>query len=352
MIERDMWLRTVELRGCDAMPSRIHISKAVRSLYSAALAELAARFPQVDTNIADSSETDCGPDAMHAACEPFTDAWGCVWANLQDGMVGQVKTPALDDWAKLKHYSPPSPALTDHCHPVDWERERRLIESGRREGILIQGAIDHGFFFQRLCYLRGFGNLMLDVACGEPHLRELCRMVLEFNRGLVERYLELGVDVMVFGDDLGMQDRLVLSPAAWRRYVKPAYSELFGMCRVSGAHVYLHSDGYIADILPELLECGVTVINPQDTCNGLDNLRRSLKRRTCIDLDIDRDLVARRTPHEIIAHIRRCVRVLGSPDGGLMLTCGIYPPTPLANIEAVFRAMAKCSSPFAEPQAS
>ena len=173
-------------------------------------------------------------------------------------------------------------------------------------------------------------------------------MVLEFNRGMVERYLALGVDVLNFGDDLGMQERLTISPAAWRRYVKPAYAELFGMCRRAGAHVYLHSDGYIVDIMPDLLECGVTMLNPQDLCNGVETIRRELKGKVCIDLDIDRQtVVPRGTPAQVEDHIRRCVEALGSSAGGLMLTCGLYEGTPLENIEAVFRGMAACRRTFA-----
>jgi len=62
----------------------------------------------------------------------------------------------------------------------------------------------------------------------------------------------------------------------------------------------------------------------------------------CIDLDIDRQkIVPWGTPREIDAHVRRCVQMLASPRGGLMLICGIYPGTPLENIEAVLAAMSR-----------
>lgn len=338
-MQRDEWLSNVELRGCTQTPCTVHVSPAVWSEYRRDLAEVAARFPDVDANVPDGDDWDAF-GLMHRRGEPFEDAWGCVWENLHDGMTGQVRRPPLPEWHALADYGPPSPARTDHFGPIDWDDERRLMESGRSAGVLTRGAISHGFFFQRLYYLRGFENLMADIAAGDERLDRLCGMVLTFNEGLVERYLEIGVDVMVFGDDLGMQERLTISPAAWRRYVRPAYEKLFGMCRDAGTHVYLHSDGYIVDILPDLLECGVTILNPQDLCNGLENIRRCLKGKVCVDLDLDRQrIVPFGTPEQIDAHVRRCVETLGSPRGGLMLTCGIYPGTPLENIEAVFRAM-------------
>ncbi|MHC4480178.1 MAG: uroporphyrinogen decarboxylase family protein [Planctomycetota bacterium] len=338
MVNRERWLKAVEFRSLAAIPCRVSISQAVWRQFGGALAGVIARYPTVDANEA----PDSGLDGMHTRGDSFADAWGCRWSNLHDGMVGQVRAPALASWDALKGYRPPSPHQTDHLHPIDWDDERRLIESGRREGVLLHGAIDHGFFFQRLYYLRGFQNLMLDIARHDPRLDRLCEMVLAFNAELVERYLELGVEVMNFGDDLGMQERLTISPADWRRYVKPAYAQLFGMCRAAGAHVYLHSDGYIVDILPDLMECGVTVLNLQDLCNGLGTIRRELKGRVCVDLDLDRQrIVPFGTPEDIDAHIERCVRTLGAPEGGLMLVCGIYPGTPLENIEAVFRAMSR-----------
>lgn len=348
-MEREKWLSNVESRGCDAIPCTLHVAAAVWHAHRQALAEIVARYPDIAVNPPPSAEDRDAFAPRERRGKKFTDAWGCVWENLHDGMVGQVTEPPLADWGSLSSYEPPSPARTGHFHPMDWDRERRLILSGRKEGVLTRGAIDHGFFFQRLYYLRGFENLMADIAVGDPRLDTLCRTVSEFNEAAARFYLDVGVDVIHFGDDLGMQRRLTISPRAWRRYVKPAYARLFGMCRSAGAHVSLHSDGYIVDIMPDLIECGVTILNPQDLCNGIENIRRELKGKVCIDLDIDRQtVVPRGTPQEIDAHIRYCVQTLGSPQGGLMLTCGIYPGTPLKNIEAVLHAMSRYRRLFAE----
>jgi len=342
--DRSVWLSNVEFRGARRVPCSVYISAAVLRSEAARLREIAARYPSVDSNVpAEGEEPDLGPTDRKD--EPFTDSWGCVWRSLRDGITGQVIRSPLSDWDMLRDYQPPSPSTCGHLGPLDWEHERRLIDSARKQGALTRGAIAHGFFFQRLYYLRGFENLMVDIATQDPRLDELCEMVLSFNEGLVRRYLDIGVDVMHFGDDLGMQERLQISPVAWRRYVKPAYARLFGMCRRAGAHVYFHSDGYIVDIMPDLIECGVTILNPQDLCNGLDNIQRLLKGRVCIDLDIDRQsILPFGMPQDVDRHIERCVRTLGSTRGGLMMICGIYPGTPIENIEALFRAMERHGS--------
>jgi hypothetical protein len=351
--QREVWLRNVEMRGCDAVPCKVHLSPALCLEHGSALRELLARYPHVEAHCPEETELAEALGEQQRAGEPFQDAWSCVWHNLHDGMTGQVSRPALADWDELERYEPPSPAESGHFGSVDWDHEERLARSARAEGALVRGAVAHGFFFQRLCYLRGFENLMLDVARADPRLDRLCEMVFQFNRGLVERHLALGVDVMHFGDDLGIQDRLAVSPAAWRRYVGPAYARLFGACRRAGAHVHLHTDGYVVDIMPDLVECGVTILNPQDLCNGLDAIRWELKGRVCVDLDLDRQLItARGTPEQVDGHVRRCVETLGSPRGGLMLTWGAYPGVPLKNVEAVFRAMSRYRSLPARSAAS
>jgi len=345
-MDRESWLRLVERRGSGEVLCKVAVSPGVRALYGRDLARIAARYPHVAAGNLDRDWQ--GFDRRHRAGQTLRDSWGCTWENVHDGIVGQVTGHPLADWTALKDYVPPRAAEVRHLGPIDWEHERHRIARQRAEGLLVQGSVDHGFFFQRLYYLRGFMNLMTDIGLGDPRLDSLCEMVLEFNRGIVERYLDMGVDVVVFGDDLGMQERLTISPAAWRRYVKPAYAELFGMCRRAGAHVYFHSDGYIVDIMPDLIECGVSILNPQDLCNGLENIRRELKGKVCIDLDIDRQsIIPRGTPDRIVDHIRHCVRVLGSSEGGLMLTCGLYEGTPLENIEAVFRGMEGCRMLYA-----
>ena len=107
-----------------------------------------------------------------------------------------------------------------------------------------------------------------------------------------------------------------------------------------GALVALHSDGYIMDFMDDFMRAGVDIINPQDLVHGIDNLAHEVKGRMCIRLDIDRQkIVPYGTRREIFELIEEEVRVLGSPRGGLEFICGIYPPTPPENVDAVCSAL-------------
>jgi hypothetical protein len=111
-------------------------------------------------------------------------------------------------------------------------------------------------------------------------------------------------------------------------------------CRKAGAHVYFHSDGYVMELMDAFVAAGVTIINPQDLCNGIDNLAREAKGRMCISLDLDRQrIVPYGTRADIRALIEEEVRKLGAPQGGLQMIAGIYPPTPPENVDALCEAL-------------
>ena len=263
------------------------------------------------------------------------DVWGCLWHHPGGGIVGQVVEHPLDDWAKFKEWQVPSP---DGIIADIREKAAARLDSDPNEAW--HGGLDHNFVFLRLGDLRGFDNFMADVAEENPMLYELRDMVVDYWCQITKAHLDCGAVMVGAGDDLGMQDRLPISPNAWRKLMKPAYSRIFGMTREHDACFSLHTDGYIVDIIPDLIEIGLWQLNPQDTVNGLDNLARLAKGKVHIVLDIDRQhITAFGTPEEVDAHIKNCIQSLGSPDGGLDLCFGAYPGTPIENIEAVISAM-------------
>ncbi|MEZ4640962.1 MAG: hypothetical protein R2856_39390 [Caldilineaceae bacterium] len=107
-----------------------------------------------------------------------------------------------------------------------------------------------------------------------------------YNLNATRRFLALGAEMMSYGEDLGIQHGLPISPADWRRWIKPSYSRLFGLARERDLPVRLHTDGYILDIIPDLIECGVTLLNPQFRPNGLDGIRQMTSGKLAIDLDL------------------------------------------------------------------
>ena len=339
MTEKEKWLRMIEGRGCDEIPCTVSLSPATWARHRENLEQLVIRYPDIFGDYEPGRKDFDAFDPVYRQDEQYTDNWGCVWDNRQGGLEGQIVHHPLADWSNFDAYRAPDPlAVAERVPRPDWGDVRAAAAAARAEGRLVRGSGDR--YFERLHFVRGFSEFLMDVAEDSPRIAQLSDLILQHNMTLVERWLEIGADLMYFGDDLGMQDRLIIHPDKWRRHIKPGYATMHGTCRRAGAHVFLHSDGYILDILPDLIDVGVSIVNPQDRVNGIDNIARICKGRVCICLDIDRQrLLPFGTPREIREHIRECVIKLGSPAGQLMLTAWVSHDAPLCNLVALCDAL-------------
>jgi len=276
------------------------------------------------------------------AGQPYTDPWDCVWETEDDGIIGAVHGHPLESWDRFDRYQMPDPAVTDGTFPVDWTKTAARVRQAKATGELVWAGLPHGHTFLRLQDIRGYENLLVDMADDDPRLRRLIAMVAEFNYQCVLRWLALEPAVIDYAEDLGMQVGPMISPAQFRRYIKPVYQKIMQPARERGCIVAMHSDGDIRSLADDLVDAGVQVLNLQDLVNGLDWIAEKFAGRVCINLDIDRQSITRfGTPEQIDTLIREEVAKLSSPQGGLMMIYGLYPGVPLQNIQALMDAMEK-----------
>jgi hypothetical protein len=336
--ERENWLRAVEFRGPAWIPCRVSFSPSAWKVYREDLERIALAHPHIFPRYEPGSvDFDAMPLAYREG-EPYRDNWGCLWKNIQEGLEGQVIEHPLANWSALPTYRPPDLMRHTERGTRDWAQTEAEIVDQRRQGLLTWGQGER--LFDRLYFLRGFTNLMFDFAEEPPELAQLIAMLTDHELALVERWLQIGVDVIGFHTDIGTQTGLMISPRSFRKYVKPMFYTLFQACRRAGVHVYLSSDGRLVDIVDDLVACGVSVHDPQLRANTLDGIARAYRGKLCAEVDLDRQGFPFMKPDEIRQQIRDVVRVMSAPEGGLMVLASISAAdVPLANIEAICRAM-------------
>jgi uroporphyrinogen decarboxylase len=145
------------------------------------------------------------------------------------------------------------------------------------------------------------------------------------------------LDGIHFRDDWGTQQALMIRPALWCTFFKPAYARLFAMTREAGKHVWFHSDGAIGAIVPDLIEIGVQVLNPQVPIIGRARLAELCVGRICIEADIDRQwTLPYGTPEDVRAAVRADVAALATPEGGYIGRGEAAGDVPLENLAALF----------------
>ena len=333
--------RAVRFQGPEWIPMIFHVNGACWQHYAhGTLEELMAERPLLFPDFDPKQPVRPAFSPVQQKDRPYRDPWGCVWSTSTDGITGSVVEHPLADWAAFDAYAPPDPELTDGLVPVDWKRVAGKLREAKACGDLAVASLRHGHTFMQLCDIRGYVNLLLDMADGVPRLARLIEMLEAFNLALVNRYVAAGAEWMSFPEDLGMQSGPMVSPELFRAYVKPSYQRLIAPAREAGCIIHMHSDGDIRTLAEDLIEGGVEVLNLQDLVNGLDWIAGTLKGRVCVDLDVDRQSVTRfGSPAQIDALIREEVEKLGSPEGGLMMIYGLYPGVPLENVKALMEAM-------------
>ena len=295
----------------EEIPISVGILPAAWKYRGKELVRLANDYPDFIVDIPDLNNIPMSDSYRYGN---YTDEWGCVWSNIEEGMESIVTG-----------------------HPVAAREDIHALQIPKNK----DGRLPHGFMYMRLLDLRGFEEAMIDFAEECDELQILIDKVLEYNCIQIHAALPTADKVMYFGDDLGMQNSIAIGEEKWRKYLKPCYKKMYDLVKQAGKYVYMHTDGYITDIMPDLAECGVTMINPQYRANGLENLQRVCRGKIPINLDLDRQLFPFASPRELDNHVRECVEALYLPQGGLGLNIEIGYDVPIENIAALFDSARK-----------
>lgn len=344
---RENWLRAVEFRYPQWIPCSLGISPLTWKVYHTDLEHLVLAHPRIFPDYEEGSHDFSAPmPPVYRQGEHYRDNWGCLWHNIQEGLEGIVVENPLANWEALAAYRMPDPLVHYERgeEPKDWEKLRQGVEERQRRGLVAGGNGER--LFDRLYFLRGFDRLMLDFAEEASQLPRLIAMLEDYEARLVARWLEIGVDYLGFHTDIGTQRSLMISPAAFRRYLKLMFSRLFQTCRQAGVHVLLSSDGCLLEIVDDLVECGVSLHDPQLRANTLQGIARAYRGKLCALVDLDRQSFPFVSPREIRQQVKEVVEVMAAPEGGLGVHAGIFgADVPLKNIAALCEAMEESCFP-------
>ena len=338
-------LRTVRMTNPQWMPWSIGVWDCTWEYLGEELEKIVLRHPRTWPHYVKGSKD--WRNIRYPEAGDTIDSWGCVWRTCEDGkgIDGCVVEHPLAELSRLSTYVPPDPAKCNHMRPFDWEAHKRFMDREVAAGRFSGGSLDHGFHLLRLEYLLGFENLMCHLADETPEFCRVVDMVHTFNKAFLTRMLDLGTQTIGLPEDLGTQTGSMVGPRFFRKWVLPYHKELHDLAHKYGAITGFHSDGNIMDVADQILEIGPDIFNPQDRLNGVDNLAKAFKGRTCIALDFDRQhTLPFGTPHEVAELVEYEVKTLGSPRGGLLIQVEVRGPIPAENIDALVTALEKYST--------
>jgi uroporphyrinogen decarboxylase len=190
-------------------------------------------------------------------------------------------------------------------------------------------------------YLHGYEATLEDLLVAPDRCADLRDIIMAVMMRRVERLSQIpDLDGVTFRDDWGTQQALMISPRLWREFFKPSYARLFEPVRAAGKHVWFHSDGVIDSIIPDLIEIGVQVLNPQVDVMGKERVAELCGGIICIQGDIDRQFaLPHGTPEDVRREVRADIDAFGRHNGGYIGRGETAGDTPLENLEAMFEEM-------------
>ena len=198
--------------------------------------------------------------------------------------------------------------------------------------------------FERAWSLRGFEAFLMDMVQAPEFVDDLLDGICAFNLGMIERACRFPIDCVGFSDDYGAQRGLILSPELWRRFIKPRLAKMVGAAASYGKVTFLHSDGDIRAIVPDLIEVGLTILNPiQPDCMDIYALKRTYGRDLTFWGGISvQHLLPNGSPDAVRSEVRRLLREMGAGGGFIaaptnLLGPDIPPENAVALIEELTR---------------
>jgi hypothetical protein len=217
-------------------------------------------------------------------------------------------------------------------------RAREIINRACASSELFSMANNCAQIWERYQFLRGTQNAMMDALCMEPEFLSLLRRIHDFNLREFEFWASTDVDALRFMDDWGAQRQLLISPELWREIFKPLYQEYCQLARASGKFLFMHSDGNIQAIYPDLIEIGVSAVNSQLFCMDMAELARTAKGKITFWGEIDRQhVLVSADPQAGRRAVREVAAQLYDPRGGIIAQfefgLGANPATALAVYE-------------------
>ena len=279
----------------------------------------------------------------------FVDEWGITWRKPQgSGLYYDIAHSPLAGAGIEALQAHPWPDPLDPARQEGLAQAAAALHAAGEHAVILSGLTGGGPM-EVSAWLCGFENFFVALLAEPDFADALLDKILEIKLAFWQAVLPtVGpyVDIISESEDLGVQDRLMVSPRAFRAHIKPRLRQLFAGIKAAAPHVkiLLHSDGAIAPILPDLIEIGVDILNPvQVTAHGMGDtafLKREFGRELVFWGGIDTQKVLPfGTPAEVRDEVRRRIDDL-APGGGYVLASvhNIQAGVPPENILAMLQA--------------
>lgn len=243
--------------------------------------------------------------------ETGLDSWGVEWELKEKKLGSFASKSAIKSLDDLKHYRPPDPTV----HGL-FDQAIEQLDGIDKEKCLVIGYNAFNLF-ERSWMLLGMENLLCAMITDPDKLRPLYKMLADVYIVLTERFAEIGVEAIKYGDDWGTQKALFMKPEVWRELIKPDLARMYAAAKKKGLIIFQHTDGCIQDITGDLVELGCDCIEPcQPLANDFVMLKKLYGDKLTFEGAVNSQYVlSLGTPAEVDAEVKMRIEQLSAGGG-------------------------------------
>jgi uroporphyrinogen decarboxylase len=281
----------------------------------------------------------------------YVDEWGVGWRSVGYSTpygVGHYTDfghhPLAQDGA-IDSYRPPDPHRPELYKDAEW-----LVEHHRDEYWIVGVTVTT--IFETAWALRGYEQMLVDFGLNPDLAEQILDIPYHYHLVVAKKLVQMGVDMIWLGDDVGAQNAMLISPRMWRKFLKPRMASFVGELKAINPDVKVayHSDGSIYPIIPDLVEIGLDVLNPiQPASMDPARLKKEYGDHLCFWGTIDEQhTLPFGSPEDVRTEVQTRLETIGR-NGGLILgpTHSVQLDTPMENFRAMVEAITQAPYPTA-----
>jgi len=222
------------------------------------------------------------------------------WASEQKGVI--------TSWEEFEQYQFPHPEDFDYSR---FEQVRSLLPAGM--GVIGQ----YGDIFTMTWEMMGFEQFSLALFENPDLVRALNNRIGQLVLSMFEYFAQSDVvDILWISDDIAYTNGLLVSPATLEEFFFPWLRKIGDLARQAGKPLLYHTDGVLWDVFDTIIDCGVDAIHPlEPKAMALAEVKQKVGDRLCLVGHVDVDLLARGTPEQVRAQVRKNIEEAAGNGG-------------------------------------
>jgi len=183
----------------------------------------------------------------------FKDVFGVVWDRSIDKDIGNPIEPVIRE-PSLSGYTFPDPHEDRFFEDIHDKIERKPD---------LFRVYQVGFsLYERGWSLRGMENLLIDFLAHPDFVHEFFSTIADYNIAQVRKAMEYDIDAVVFGDDWGQQEGLIMGYDIWKEFIFPQLERMYRAVKSENKYVMIHSCGDVDELFEDLIGIGLDCFNP------------------------------------------------------------------------------------------